>query len=126
MSDVDTSQLEAYLRLLESADSTINRNNALALKETVDEVVTLAQGIEHHQSGFMALSTHQLGPFALGGGVLESQISSAASYVQLEIDKGGDHDWAQRTLDSAQSRLAALGNKTETIVAAALGDKSAS
>jgi len=121
---VDNRQLEAYLRLLETADATINRNNALALKETTDEIVTLAQGIEHRQSGFMALSTHQLGPFALGGGILESQISSAASYVDLEIAKGGDHDWPQRTIDSAQSRLASLGNKTETIVAAALGDRS--
>lgn len=124
MSDVDARELEAYLRLLQTADATINRNNALALKETVDGMVELAQSIEHRQSGFMALSTHQLGPFALGGGVLESQISSAASYVELETDKGGEHDWPQRTIDSSESRLAALGHRTETIVSAAIGDRS--
>ena len=123
MSDsVDTSQLEAYLRLLETADATINRNAAAALKEAVDDIVELAQSFEHKQSGFMAASTHQLGPFALGGGVLESQIVSAASYVDLEVAKGGDHDWPTLTLKSAESRLASLGDKTGTIVTAALGD----
>lgn len=121
---VDARELEAYLRLLETADATINRDNAAALKDTTDQLVETAQDVAHKVSGFMALSIHQLGPFALGGGILESQISSAASYTDIELSKGGDHDWAQRTLDANAAQLDALGAKTETIVAAALGDKS--
>ena len=115
---VDTSQLEAYLALLQTADARIDRDVARELKKAVDnDFIPLAQGLAHKQSGFMAASIHQLGPFAPGGGILESQISSAASYVENEIGKGGDHDWAQRTVDNATSPLDQLATRVGLIVA---------
>jgi hypothetical protein len=118
---VDSSALERYLALLESADSTISRDSALALKNTVDQLTAYAQSIEHRKSGHMADTTHQLGPFATGGGILTSTIQSAASYADIVASKGGDYDWPNRTLSDQASLLEQLSQTEEKIVAAAVG-----
>jgi hypothetical protein len=69
----------------------------------------------------MAETIHALGPFALGGGVLESQISSAAPYTHFELALGDDHDWASRTLSEQAALLDQLQDESGRIVATALG-----
>jgi len=118
---VDAAELERYLALLESADETIDRESAAALARTQQTLADYAQSIAHRQSGHMAETIHGLGPFAIGGGILESQISSAASYTLLELDKGGTHDWASRTLGERADALDALQEETGRIVATAIG-----
>jgi hypothetical protein len=118
---VDASDLERYLRLLETADETIDQQSAAALRRTQEALAEYAQSIAHRQSGQMADTIHPLGPFAIGAGVLESQISSAASYTLLELEKGGDHDWASRTLAEQSAELDALQDETGRIVATAIG-----
>jgi hypothetical protein len=118
---VDIGDLNRYLTLLESADDTIDRETAQALKQTVDALVTYAQSIEHRKSGNMADSTHQLGPFPLGGGVIESTIQSAASYADIVAAKGGDYDWPGRTIEDEASVLDALQERVGRIVAASVG-----
>jgi hypothetical protein len=118
---VDAKDLERYLALLESADATINRDSAAALKNTVDQLVDYAQSIEARKSGHMADSTHQLGPFASGGGILTSTIQSAASYADIVAARGGDYDWPNRTLSDQAALLEQLQERTEHIVAAAVG-----
>jgi hypothetical protein len=119
---VDARELEQYLRLLETADDTIDRETALALKQTVDALVTYAQSIEHRKSGNMADSTHQLGPFASGGGILTSTIQSAASYADIVAARGGDYDWPGRTLEDQASLLDQLQARAGRIVAASVGE----
>lgn len=118
---VDATDLDRYLTLLESADATIDRQSAAALRRTQEALAAHAASIAHRQSGHMADTIHPLGPFATGGGVLESQISSAASYTLIELDKGGEHDWASRTLTEQAAELDALQDETGRIVAAAIG-----
>jgi len=117
---VDAADLERYLALLHTADDTIDRQAAAALRRTQDTLATYAASIAHRQSGHMAETIHGIGPFATGG-VLESQISSAASYTLAELDKGGAHDWAGRTLQDQAAALDALADETGRIVAAAIG-----
>lgn len=119
---VDASALERYLTLLESADETIDRETALALKQTVDALVAYAQSIEHRKTGNMADSTHQLGPFASGGGILTSTIQSAASYADIVAARGGDYDWPGRTLEDQARLLDELQERTGRIVASAIGE----
>jgi len=118
---VDATDLERYLALLESADETIDRQSAAALARAQQALAAYAQSIAHRQSGHMADTIHPLGPFAIGGGVLESQISSAASYTLAELEKGGAHDWASRTLSERAELLDALQDETGRIVATAIG-----
>jgi hypothetical protein len=118
---IDTSALERYLDLLEAGGDQIDREAAIELARTVDALATYAQSIAHRKSGFMADSMHQLGPFALGGGILESQIASLAPYTIFVLARGGDADWANRTLLEQAAVLDALQERLGRIVAAATG-----
>jgi hypothetical protein len=118
---VNAQDLERYLALLETADATIDRESATALARTQRTLAEHAAGIAHRQSGHMADTIHPLGPFAIGGDVLESQISSAAPYTLSELDKGGEHDWASRTLQDQAAELDKLQDETGRIVATAIG-----
>jgi hypothetical protein len=118
---VNAQDLERYLALLETADAEIDRESARALAKTQRTLAEYTAGIAHRQSGHMADTIHPLGPFAIGGGVLESQISSAASYTLVELDKGGEHDWASRTLQDQAAELDKLQEETGRIVATAIG-----
>lgn len=120
---VDAGDLDRYLALLETADDQIDRETAAALARTQQALAEYAASIAHRQSGAMAESIHALGPFPLGGGMLESQISSAASYTALELARGGDHDWASRTLEEQAAVLDRLQDETGRIVAALIGGR---
>lgn len=118
---IDIGDLARYLTLLESADAQIDRESAAALRRTQEALVDYAQSIAHRKSGDMAESIHALGPFAIGGGILESQIASAAHYTSFELALGDDHDWASRTLAEQAALLNELQEQTGRIVAAAIG-----
>lgn len=118
---VNAADLERYLALLATADATIDVQTAAALRRTQDALAGYAASIAHRVSGQMAESIHAIGPFATSGGMLESQISSAASYTLSELNKGGDHDWASRTLVDQAALLDALADETGRIVAVAIG-----
>src|SRR4051794_21968449 len=117
---VDIGNLEAYLDLLESADETINRENARLLKTAADDLTEYAQSIEFRQSGNMADSTHPLGPFASGGGILTSTIQSAASYADMVAQFDEAHDWPARTVADQQARLDQLQNDAADVVVRAV------
>lgn len=118
---LDAGDLERYLTLLETADDAIDRDTAAALRRVQEQLAAYAAGIAHRDSGDMADSIHALGPFPLGNGMLESQISSAAPYTVFELARGGDHDWAGRTLEEQAAVLDALQDETGRVVAAAIG-----
>ncbi len=118
---IDATQLERYLDLLERGGDEIDRKAAKELAQATDQLATYAQGIAHRKTGFMADSIHQLGPFVLGGGVLESQIASLAPYTIFVLARGGDADWANRTLEEQAAVLNRLQEATERIVATSLG-----
>ena len=90
--------LDDYLRLLQTADDTINQDAARLLTETTDAIMQYTQSIMHRQTGNMADTTYRLGPFPVGVGAIETTIQSGAWYAGDEAGRGGDHDWVTRTL----------------------------
>jgi hypothetical protein len=101
--------LEEFLRLLETAEPAINAEAARQLLTTLDDVLLpYAQAIAHRQSGNMAESMHRLGPFPTGDGAVEGRIESGAWYADLEVARGGDHDWVTRTLDEQSGAIDTL------------------
>lgn len=119
---IDTTALERYLDLLERGGDQIDREAALELAQTELKLAEYAQEIAHRKSGFMADSIHAIGPFAISSdGVLESEIASLAPYTIFELARGGDHDWASRTLDEQSAELDRLQDATGRIVSTAIG-----
>jgi hypothetical protein len=100
--------LQAYIRLLQTADAQIDRESAALLVEATEDIKTYAKSIMHRQTGNMIESTYSLGPFPIGEGALETQIASGAWYAEEEVARGGDHDWVTRTIDEQQARIAQL------------------
>src|SRR3954470_6331621 len=100
--------LQAYIRLLQTADEQIDRQSAALLTEAADDLRDYAKSIMHRQTGNMAGSTYRLGPFPQGAGVLEARVESGAWYAGEEAAKGGTHDWPSRTIAEQQARILQL------------------
>lgn len=100
--------LDDYIRLLQTADEQIDREDARLLTEATDDLRAYAQSIAHRQTGAMADSMHRLGPFPVGSGLLEARVESGAWYADEEVAKGGTHDWASRTIDEQDARILQL------------------
>ncbi len=113
---IDASQLERYLDLLEAGGDAIDRDLARALAHATGQLRIYAQSIAHRVTGFMADSMYEIGLSASGAGIIESEIASLASYTLKELDRGGDHDWASRTLAEDAAVLLALELEVSAIV----------
>jgi len=100
--------LAAYIQLLTTAGDKIDRESARLLIEATEDIRAYVQSIMHKRTGHMALSTHRLGPFPIGQGALETQILSGAWYAELEVERGGGHDWATRGLSESGARVLQL------------------
>jgi hypothetical protein len=112
--------LEAYIRLLETADEKISREHARLLIEATEDIKSYVKSIMHKRTGNMIAATYRLGPFPVGEGGLETQISSGAWYSELEVERGGTHDWATRGLDEQQARILQLELELASSAAAIL------
>lgn len=110
--------LDEYLQLLTTAADGIELDAARALAATTDALKEYAQSIAHRRTGNMADTMHRLGPFAIGVGVLEAQFLSGAWYAEIEVARGGEHDWAGRTLEERADLLAALEERVGQVVVA--------
>lgn len=100
--------LERLLRNLEAADERISVESARLLIGAAGDLVAHAKSIAHRQSGNMGDTIHRLGPFPVGNGALEARIESGAWYADLEVAKGGDHDWALRTVQERDDLIREL------------------
>jgi hypothetical protein len=112
--------LQAYIRLLQTADEQIDRASATLLVEATEDLRAYAQQIAHKQTGFMAESMARYGPFPIGVGAIETQIASGAWYSESEAAKGGTHDWPTRTIAEQQARILQLELELGNAVVAAL------
>jgi hypothetical protein len=111
---------DQFLQLLQTADETISINNARLLREAIEDLKDFGQSIGHEQTGAMIASMYVTGPFAVGNGILEASFQSGASYAEYEVAKGGDHDWATRTIIEDTPRIVQLATEVENVVIKAL------
>jgi hypothetical protein len=112
--------LDDYIALLLTADDRISAQNARLLTEAIDDLKTYAQGIGHRQSGQMDDTMYRLGPFAIGNGILEAMVESGAFYAEDEVKRGGQHDWASRTIQEQDARILQLQLEVEQATVQAL------
>lgn len=115
---VDATQLEAWLRQLQTADAQINAQTAAALRRVQETLRDYATSIAHVQTGEMRDSIYALGPFPTGQGMLESIIASASQHAVYEMERGGDHDWLDRTIIEQSGVLDRLADECGRIVTA--------
>ena len=112
--------LNAYIRLLQGLDANLRATNVALLTEATEDLRAYAQSIEHRQTGNMATSTHRLGPFPVGEGILEAKVISGADYAGLEVGRGGTHDWVSRTIAERDGRILQLQLEVEQALISAL------
>jgi len=112
--------LQAYIQLLQTADGTINARNAELLTEAIDDLKNYGQSIGHRRSGNMDDTMYRLGPFPVEQGTIEASFQSGAEYAELEVARGGDHDWATRTIDEQAERIDQLRRDVEDAAVTAL------
>lgn len=100
--------IDEYIRTLEAAPAKIAQNNANLLMVAIEDLKEYGQTIGHEQSGRMDETMHVNGPFSVGSGILEASFESSVDYAEMEVARGGSHDWATRTLNEQQPRITQL------------------
>lgn len=84
-----------YERASQRADEKLRGINTRAARE----LLRLARSIVHVQTGRLRDGLILDGPFNIGTGTLEARISApSVPYASLEAARGGEHDFAARTL----------------------------
>lgn len=112
--------LDDYIRLLQTADVTIDAKNVALLTEAVDDLMAYAQSIGHRRSGNMDDTMYRLGPFPVAEGTIEGQFQSGVPYAEEEVARGGSHDWATRTIEEQAERIDQLRREVENAVVTVL------
>lgn len=98
---------------MQSADAALDARNVALLIEASDDLRDYAAKIGHRRSGLMDDSMVRFGPFSIGAGALEARIASGADYAEQEVARGGQHDWAMRTISESDARILQLQLEVE-------------
>lgn len=112
--------LASYIQLLQSADRALNAKNVALLSEASDDLRDYAAKIGHRRSGLMDDSMVRFGPFPVGAGALEARVESGAVYAEQEVARGGQHDWATRTITEQDARILQLQLEVEQALVSVL------
>lgn len=112
--------LDEYIKTLTAAPAKIETANAALLMAAIGDLRDYGQSIGHEQSGRMDATMHINGPFATGSGTIEASFQSGVPYADLEVARGGSHDWATRTINEQQPRITQLQTDVENALVTAL------
>src|SRR4051812_2350589 len=93
------SDLQDLTRDLEQAPARIARQVAGRMVRAQRELLGVARGVVHVQSGDLRDSLYIVAPYDIGAGITEFDVASNLSYAINEVDKGGAHDYVARTLE---------------------------
>lgn len=117
---VDTSQLESLIADLEQSRAALPGRIAARQVRAMRELLRVARAVVHVQSGDLRDSLYIIQP-SIAGDIQESSITSLVSYAEHEADKGGEHDYAARTIDEGAAILDRLTDELAELLAAASG-----
>lgn len=87
----------------------INTRGARAL-------LSVARSVVHVKSGHLRDSLFIEGPFDVTSGTFEGRVISTAPYAQYEVAKGGEHDFATRTIQEGQDIIDQVAQDMETML----------
>jgi len=113
---IDASGLHAKQAHLAGTPSRIERRIAGRAVTATRALLGVARGVVHVQSGDLRDSLSIDGPSPIGDGSIETSVHSPLSYAESEVAKGGDHDYAARTLEAGAGILGDLARDLEAIV----------
>lgn len=95
-----TSDLEKLVNDLRSADQKADDKLRGINIRAARDLLKLARSIVHVKSGRLRDGLVIDGPFNVGTGTLEARISApSVPYADEEVARGGEHDFASRTLE---------------------------
>lgn len=117
---VDVSQLESLLSDMERAQAALPGLIAGKQIRAMRELLRIARSVVHVQSGRLRDSLYIIQP-SIAGEFSESSITATVSYAAHEADKGGDHDYAARTIETGQGIIDQLTDELAELLAAATG-----
>lgn len=111
--------LPALIARIQALGAEVDTISTPALRTAIERLTAYAKSIAHVRTGLLKASLHPEGPFLLGDGTLEARVSPMpAWYAQYEVARGGDHNYAGRTLEEDAQTIAALTAELEQAVAA--------
>jgi Na+/H+-translocating membrane pyrophosphatase len=123
---IDTRELFALAQTLSRAAVLVDSELSHELQRHLDDVLDLMhkragsqhdpQNLVHVVTGRMLRSFAIVGPFKLGVGTLEGRIVPGVPYAIDEINRGGLHDYAGRTVRATVEERAAVAQRAARAV----------
>jgi hypothetical protein len=105
-----------YQRAADEADAVIVGEMTVLLAQ----LRTYAQSVAHKRTGRMAASLYVDGPVRRVG-VIEGAVLPGVAYAENEVAKGGEHDYAGRTLADQAAAIDAWAEATGVQIVKRLG-----
>ena len=116
--------LEEYIAQLQQAAATVEATNVKLLAAAIEDLKNYGQAIGHQRSGRMVRTMRVSGPYPVGDGAYEASFESGATYADDEVLRGGEHDWAVRTINEERPRITQLQfDAEEALIVALVGTK---
>lgn len=106
--DADTEGFDRILARLDGLERAAEVASP-AMRQTLQRLATYARGIAHVKTGRLRASLRAEGPVSIGSGILEGLVTPlGVPYAIQEVRRGGEHDYAGRTLTEARGEIDAL------------------
>lgn len=119
--DIDDSGLKQAQAQLQAAPSRIEQRVLGRVGRAQRELLRVARSVVHVKTGRLRDSLSIDGVALIGGGTLEGAIKTNVPYAEAEVARGGEHDYAQRTLEEGAGVLDELLKDLEDIYVTELG-----
>lgn len=117
--DITALDINDMRRILALLAAEADEVAAPALRRAIVDLTVHAKSIAHVKTGVLRASLHPEGPFQVGTGTLEAVVSpEPAFYAAQEVARGGEHDYASRTLIEARDVIDKLIAELEADVTA--------
>lgn len=113
-----SNNLPELIESLRIAEQGITQRQHDATARASEQLRRVMQGVSHVKTGAMRDSDIVTGPYLVTSGTFETQIGPTVSYAAEEIARGGQHDYASRTLSEGADILDALMDELGGIVIA--------
>src|SRR5919106_137584 len=108
---IDAREIESLLRTMEDGQTQLQAQINGRITRAMRDLLGVARGVVHVRSGDLRDSLYIIAP-SVAGDITESNIAARVSYAELEADKGGEHDYAARTIEEG---AAIIDNLAEDI-----------
>lgn len=116
-----TSDIQKLITDLRSAEQKADDKLRALNVKGIRKLLAIARRVVHVQSGNLRDHLAIAGPFNIGTGTLEARVyAPGVRYAEAEIARGGDHDFATRTLEEGAAAIDETAEEIEQALIAIL------